>query len=66
MYDIDTIYTIFLQVSAEELIKMVASNLMDNCRLRGGVRFLPSLPHTHSGKISKKELKAIARTIVIH
>ncbi|XP_033364444.1 4-coumarate--CoA ligase 1-like [Bombus vosnesenskii] len=54
------------EVSAEELIKMVASNLVDNCKLRGGVRFLPSLPHTHSGKISKKELKAIARTIVIH
>ncbi|XP_043586187.1 4-coumarate--CoA ligase 1-like isoform X2 [Bombus pyrosoma] len=54
------------EVSAEELIKMVASNLMDNYKLRGGVRFLPSLPHTHSGKISKKELKAIARTIVIH
>ncbi|XP_060811443.1 uncharacterized protein LOC132904738 [Bombus pascuorum] len=54
------------EVSAEELIKMVASNLLDYYKLRGGVRFLPSLPHTQSGKISKKELKAIARAIVIH
>ncbi|XP_071876897.1 uncharacterized protein [Bombus fervidus] len=55
-----------MEVSAEELIKMVASNLLDYYKLRGGVRFLPSLPHTHTGKISKKELKAIARGIVIH
>lgn len=55
-----------LQVSAEELIKMVASSMMDQYKLRGGVKFLPSLPHTHSGKISRKELKAVAKTLVIY
>ncbi|XP_043517995.1 4-coumarate--CoA ligase 1-like [Frieseomelitta varia] len=54
------------EVSAEELIKMVASNMIDQYKLRGGVKFLPSLPHTHSGKISRKELKAIAKTLVIY
>lgn len=52
-------------VSAEELMKMVEHTLMDACRLRGGVKFLPSLPHTHSGKIARKELKVMAKELAI-
>ncbi|CAK9828894.1 Luciferin 4-monooxygenase [Anthophora retusa] len=54
------------EVTAEELINMVASNLMDHCKLRGGVKFLPKLPHTHSGKISRKELRAMAKALAVH
>ena len=45
------------EVTAAELMKLVANNLMDYCQLRGGVKFLPSLPHTPSGKIARNELK---------
>ncbi|XP_017763750.1 PREDICTED: 4-coumarate--CoA ligase 1-like [Eufriesea mexicana] len=54
------------EVSAEELIKIVAGNLMDHYKLRGGVKFLPSLPHTHSGKISRKELRAMAKSLAVN
>ncbi|XP_029047306.2 4-coumarate--CoA ligase 1-like [Osmia bicornis bicornis] len=47
------------EVSAEELIDLVASKLPDHCRLRGGVIFLPSFPYTPTGKILKKELKML-------
>lgn len=53
------------EVSEEELMKLVASNLMDACKLRGGVKFLPSLPHTASGKIARKELKAMAKAMTV-
>ncbi|XP_053971888.1 uncharacterized protein LOC128872835 [Hylaeus volcanicus] len=52
-----------MEVTAEELIKKVATTLTDHFHLRGGVQFLPSLPHTPSGKVSRKELKAIARSM---
>lgn len=53
------------EVTEQELVDMVASNLMDHYKLRGGVKFLPSLPHTNSGKISRKELKAMAKTLAV-
>lgn len=53
------------EVTEQELVNIVASNLMDHYKLRGGVKFLPTLPHTHSGKISRKELKAIAKTFAV-
>lgn len=53
------------EVSAEELIKIVETNLIDHYKLRGGVKFLPSLPHTHSGKIARKELRAMAKTLAV-
>ncbi|XP_043261591.1 4-coumarate--CoA ligase 1-like isoform X1 [Colletes gigas] len=53
------------EVTAQELINKVATTLMDHCKLRGGVKFLPSLPHTHSGKVSRKELKAMAKSLVV-
>ncbi|XP_076171127.1 uncharacterized protein LOC143148567 isoform X2 [Ptiloglossa arizonensis] len=51
------------EVTAQELINQVAKNLADHYRLRGGVKFLSSLPHTHSGKISRKELRAMAKSL---
>lgn len=59
-----SVMIINLQVTEEELIKLVADNLMDHYQLRGGVKFLPSLPHTESGKVSKKELKELAKLLV--
>lgn len=35
-------------------------NLPDQMRLRGGVKFLNTIPHTASGKINRTELKKIA------
>ncbi|XP_016768747.1 4-coumarate--CoA ligase 1 isoform X3 [Apis mellifera] len=54
------------EVSEEELSKMVASNMMDIYKLRGGIKFLPSLPHTPSGKISRKKLRAMAKELIIN
>lgn len=54
-----------LQVTAAELMKLVANNLMDYCQLRGGVKFLPSLPHTPSGKVARNELKKMAKAMAI-
>ncbi|XP_076248734.1 luciferin 4-monooxygenase [Calliopsis andreniformis] len=51
------------EVKAQEIINLVETNLMDHCKLRGGVHFMASLPHTPSGKIARKELKAIAKTL---
>lgn len=54
-------YVEFLQVTEQELIDLVASNMMDHFKLRAGVVFLDSFPYTGSGKIAKKELRALAR-----
>lgn len=53
------------EVMEQELIDLVANNMMDQCRLRGGVIFLNALPHTISGKIAKKELKAMAKKLAV-
>lgn len=52
-------------MAEQELIDLVANNMMDQCRLRGGVIFLNALPHTISGKILKKELKAMAKKLAV-
>lgn len=51
------------QVTEQELVDLVARELMDHYRLRGGVKFVESLPHNASGKISRKELKEMAKAI---
>lgn len=50
------------KVTAEELIDLVAKNLVDYCHLRGGVKFLDSLPHTATGKVARKELRLMLKT----
>ncbi|KAG5307095.1 LUCI monooxygenase, partial [Acromyrmex insinuator] len=53
------------KVMEQELIDFVANNMMDDCKLRGGVIFLSKFPYTSSGKILKKELKDV-QTILRH
>ncbi|XP_011052366.1 PREDICTED: luciferin 4-monooxygenase-like [Acromyrmex echinatior] len=44
-------------VTEEELHDLVATNLPEYCKLRGGVTFLDKLPRTATGKIAKKQLR---------
>ncbi|XP_011872347.1 PREDICTED: 4-coumarate--CoA ligase 1-like [Vollenhovia emeryi] len=51
------------KVTEQELIDFIAKNMMDHCKLRGGVIFLDSFPYTGSGKISQKDLKEMAKKL---
>jgi len=51
-------------VTEQELIDFVAKNMMDNYKLRAGVIFLDSFPYTGSGKISRKDLKEMAKKLI--
>ncbi|CAO3624155.1 unnamed protein product [Cunninghamella blakesleeana] len=42
---------------AKELIDYVSGKVVSHKRLRGGVRFVPSIPKSPSGKILKREIK---------
>ncbi|KMQ86343.1 luciferin 4-monooxygenase [Lasius niger] len=53
------------EVTEQELIDLVANNMMDQYKLRAGVIFLNALPYTSSGKIAKRELKAMAKKLVM-
>ncbi|XP_019697686.2 luciferin 4-monooxygenase [Harpegnathos saltator] len=53
------------EVTADELIKLVANNLEDHKHLRGGVQFLDELPHTDTGKIARKQLLELAKRFVL-
>lgn len=53
------------KVTEQELVDFVANNMMDRCRLRGGVVFLEAFPYTGSGKIARKELKAMAKKLAV-
>ncbi|XP_076645500.1 luciferin 4-monooxygenase isoform X2 [Halictus rubicundus] len=53
------------EVTAEELILIVENKFPDAYKLRGGVQFVPTLPHTFSGKISRKDLKAMAKSMAV-
>ncbi|XP_018313883.1 linear gramicidin synthase subunit D [Mycetomoellerius zeteki] len=44
-------------VTEEELHDLIAKNLPDHCKLRGGVKFLDKLPRTATGKVAKKQLR---------
>ncbi|KAL6261338.1 hypothetical protein P5V15_006436 [Pogonomyrmex californicus] len=50
-------------VTDQELIDFVAKNMMDHCQLRG-VIFLDKFPYVGTGKISKKDLKIMARQML--
>nr|KAF7409342.1 hypothetical protein H0235_014194 [Vespula pensylvanica] len=49
------------QVSEGELQKLVEQNMVDSYHLRGGVKFLEKMPYTPTGKISRKDLKLMAK-----
>ncbi|XP_011689025.1 PREDICTED: luciferin 4-monooxygenase-like [Wasmannia auropunctata] len=44
-------------ITEEELHELVANNLPEYCKLRGGIKFLDKLPRTATGKIAKKQLR---------
>jgi len=53
-----------LQITEKELVDLVANNTMDSHKLRAGVVFLTPFPYTGSGKIARKELKAMAKKLI--
>ncbi|XP_076649557.1 luciferin 4-monooxygenase-like [Halictus rubicundus] len=53
------------EVTAEELMLIVENKFPDPYKLRGGVHFIPTLPHTFTGKISRIDLKAMAKSMAI-
>ncbi|XP_020290445.1 4-coumarate--CoA ligase 1-like [Pseudomyrmex gracilis] len=53
------------KVTEQELIDHVANNMMDQYKLRAGVIFLESFSYTGSGKILKKDLKAMAKNLAV-
>ncbi|XP_072764890.1 uncharacterized protein [Anoplolepis gracilipes] len=53
------------KVTEQELIELVANNMMDCYRLRAGVIFLDVFPYTGSGKIARKELKAMLKNLIV-
>ncbi|XP_046737334.1 4-coumarate--CoA ligase 1-like [Diprion similis] len=48
------------QVTEEELIDLVATQMADIKRLRGGVRFVDHLPKTPSNKVLRREIRKMA------
>ncbi|XP_033328457.2 luciferin 4-monooxygenase isoform X1 [Megalopta genalis] len=53
------------EVTEEELVTIVEKNFIDAYKLRGGVKFLPSLPHTSSGKVLRIALKNMAKSLAL-
>ncbi|KAL0124897.1 hypothetical protein PUN28_006635 [Cardiocondyla obscurior] len=51
------------EVSEQELIDFIAKNMTDQYKLRAGVIFLDQFPYTGSGKISKKDLKELTKSL---
>lgn len=49
------------KISERDLKDFIAKNMTDCYHLRGGVKFLDKMPHTPSGKISRKDLKAMVK-----
>ncbi|CAB3256726.1 unnamed protein product [Arctia plantaginis] len=43
------------KVTKEQIHKIVNGLLSDHKRLHGGIVFVPSLPHTHTGKVDRRE-----------
>lgn len=53
------------EMTEQELIDLVADNMMDHYKLRAGVIFLNALPRTNTGKVMKKELRAMAKKLIL-
>ncbi|XP_015521568.1 4-coumarate--CoA ligase 1 [Neodiprion lecontei] len=51
------------QVTEEELIDLVATEMADSKRLRGGVRFVDHLPKTPSNKVQRRDVRKLARAV---
>ncbi|XP_074109066.1 luciferin 4-monooxygenase-like [Cotesia typhae] len=53
------------KVTEDDIHRIVNNNLHDMMKLRGGVYFLKEMPHTVTGKISRTELRAMAKTLEV-
>ncbi|KAG7204102.1 hypothetical protein KM043_001951 [Ampulex compressa] len=51
------------EVSEEELMNLMAKELPWYCKLRAGIKFMDELPRTATGKVAKKELKELAKSL---
>lgn len=49
------------QVSAEEIAKWVEGQVASYKKLRGGVIFIDAIPKSPSGKILRKDLRALVK-----
>lgn len=47
----------FKDTTPEEIIQYIEEKLPDKQRLRGGVKFVDSIPMTPSGKVKRRELR---------
>ncbi|XP_057320558.1 uncharacterized protein LOC130664592 isoform X2 [Microplitis mediator] len=52
-----------MQITEAEINEAIEKKLHDRMKLRGGICFLEKMPYTNSKKISKKELRAMARAL---
>lgn len=52
-------------MTEQELIDFVTNNMMDQYSLRAGVIFLETFPYTGSGKIARKDLRAMAKKLAV-
>lgn len=52
-------------ITVDDIAKFAAEKLPDKMQLRGGVKFLDSLPVTPSGKIKRKEIRDMVLNGVI-
>lgn len=53
------------QVTAEELVQLVADHLEEHKHLHGGLHFLDEMPHTDTGKIARRKLREVAANLVL-
>lgn len=51
-------------LTREDINKAVDSTLSDHKRLHGGIAFVDSLPHTHSGKLKRMECKKLIEELL--
>lgn len=52
-------------MTEKELIDLVASKMSDHHELHAGVSFLDIFPYTGSGKISRKDLRILAKKLIV-
>ncbi|KAK0077218.1 hypothetical protein PV325_004262 [Microctonus aethiopoides] len=50
-----------IQLTEDEIHEVVKNKLHDRMKLRGGIYFIDKMPHTMSGKIAKRKLRALAK-----
>lgn len=59
----ENLFSLLFQVTEAEIIELVDKKLPPNMRLSGGVKILDKMLYTPAGKIAKKNLRNLARSI---